>query len=241
MREANEQLVLAALSARELQVAAEQAQRRQAAFVAAAADELRNPMAPIRIASGMLGRQQAEQPMLGRVQSIVEQQLARMSRLLGHVIAASGSNGTPALHIELKAVDPVALVDEVVAAFQPLARRQHKQLDWQPPDLDCRVQGDPALLVQVVDNLLDNAVRFTHEGGHIEVALDLDAQGEWLRLMKIHKDWGINHIRYHSWCPPAAAFEAAASIASGVSSETFCDCSPRSRPTREFVRSPALS
>jgi hypothetical protein len=32
---------------------------------------------------------------------------------------------------------------------------------------------------------------------------------EWLRLMKIHKDWGLNHIRYHSWCPPAAAFEAA--------------------------------
>jgi aminoacyl-tRNA hydrolase len=191
MREANEQLVLAALSARELQVAAEQAQRRQVAFVAAAADELRNPMAPIRIASGMLGRQQAEQPMLGRVQSIVEQQLARMSRLLGHVIAASGSNGTPALHIELKAVDPVALVDEVVAAFQPLARRQHKQLDWQPPDQEWRVQGDPALLVQVVDNLLDNAVRFTHEGGHIEVALDLDAQGEWLRLTVADDGIGI--------------------------------------------------
>jgi diguanylate cyclase (GGDEF)-like protein len=191
MREANEQLVLAALSARELQVAAEQAQRRQAAFVAAAADELRNPMAPIRIASGMLGRQQAEQPMLGRVQSIVEQQLARMSRLLGHVIAASGSNGTPALHIERKAVDPVALVDEVVAAFQPLARRQHKQLDWQPPDQEWRVQGDPALLVQVVDNLLDNAVRFTHEGGHIEVALDLDAQGEWLRLTVADDGIGI--------------------------------------------------
>jgi len=32
---------------------------------------------------------------------------------------------------------------------------------------------------------------------------------EWLRLLKIHKDWGLNHIRYHSWCPPAAAFEAA--------------------------------
>jgi hypothetical protein len=32
---------------------------------------------------------------------------------------------------------------------------------------------------------------------------------EWVRLMKIHKEWGINHVRYHSWCPPAAAFEAA--------------------------------
>ncbi len=34
-------------------------------------------------------------------------------------------------------------------------------------------------------------------------------KSEWLRLMRIHKEYGINHIRYHSWCPPAAAFEAA--------------------------------
>ena len=34
-------------------------------------------------------------------------------------------------------------------------------------------------------------------------------KAEWLRLLRIHKDWGINHVRYHSWCPPAAAFEAA--------------------------------
>jgi len=32
---------------------------------------------------------------------------------------------------------------------------------------------------------------------------------EWVRIMQIHKDWGLNHIRYHSWCPPAAAFEVA--------------------------------
>jgi hypothetical protein len=35
------------------------------------------------------------------------------------------------------------------------------------------------------------------------------AKDEWVRLMEIHKQWGINHVRYHSWCPPAAAFEAA--------------------------------
>jgi beta-galactosidase/beta-glucuronidase len=32
---------------------------------------------------------------------------------------------------------------------------------------------------------------------------------EWRRLLQIQKDWGLNHIRFHSWCPPAAAFEAA--------------------------------
>ncbi|NQV35832.1 MAG: beta-galactosidase, partial [Phycisphaeraceae bacterium] len=34
-------------------------------------------------------------------------------------------------------------------------------------------------------------------------------KAEWLRLLTIHKDWGINHVRFHSWCPPEAAFEAA--------------------------------
>lgn len=34
-------------------------------------------------------------------------------------------------------------------------------------------------------------------------------KAEWLRLLKIQKDWGLNHVRFHSWCPPDAAFEAA--------------------------------
>jgi len=37
---------------------------------------------------------------------------------------------------------------------------------------------------------------------------DMDAQG-WLRMFKIAKSYGLNHIRYHSWCPPKAAFVAA--------------------------------
>jgi len=31
----------------------------------------------------------------------------------------------------------------------------------------------------------------------------------WLRVLSILKEWGINHVRFHSWCPPKAAFEAA--------------------------------
>jgi hypothetical protein len=34
-------------------------------------------------------------------------------------------------------------------------------------------------------------------------------KAEWLRLFSISKSYGINHYRFHSWCPPAAAFEAA--------------------------------
>ncbi len=34
-------------------------------------------------------------------------------------------------------------------------------------------------------------------------------KAEWRRLLQIQKNWGLNHIRFHSWCPPRAAFEAA--------------------------------
>jgi len=34
-------------------------------------------------------------------------------------------------------------------------------------------------------------------------------KAEWKRILSITKDWGINHYRFHSWCPPEAAFEAA--------------------------------
>ena len=32
---------------------------------------------------------------------------------------------------------------------------------------------------------------------------------EWERIFKIYKSYGLNHVRFHSWCPPEAAFEAA--------------------------------
>lgn len=40
--------------------------------------------------------------------------------------------------------------------------------------------------------------------GH--VAMDIDS---WRKYMKICQDYGLNHVRFHSWCPPEAAFQAA--------------------------------
>ena len=89
LREANEHLVLAALTARELQTAAERARQRHTAFLAAVADELRNPMAPIRIAAAMLGGLPTDERLLPRVQGLVEQQMTQMSRLVGELVDAS--------------------------------------------------------------------------------------------------------------------------------------------------------
>jgi len=44
---------------------------------------------------------------------------------------------------------------------------------------------------------------------------------EWERLLKIHQDYGLNHVRFHSWCPPEAAFIAADRLGMYLQVETL--------------------
>ena len=44
---------------------------------------------------------------------------------------------------------------------------------------------------------------------------------EWMRILKIYKDYGLNHVRFHSWCPPKAAFIAADRLGLYLQPETI--------------------
>jgi diguanylate cyclase len=85
LQEANERLVLAALSAQELQAAAEQALRRQSEFLNDVKNELRDPSAPIRIATSMLGRRRTDEPLLPLAQAMVEKRTEALARVVGVV------------------------------------------------------------------------------------------------------------------------------------------------------------
>jgi diguanylate cyclase (GGDEF)-like protein len=172
LREANEKLVLAALDAQELKAAAEQTQQRQAALMAAVADELRNPMAPIRIAAAMLGSPGASEPLLPRVQGLVEQQLAQMSRLVGNLAdAASVGGGGGGLQFEFGPVDMAAVVAGCVAKLQPTLDRRGQTLALQLPPGVLEVRGDAPQLAHAVGNLLDNASKYSYDGGSMGLAV----------------------------------------------------------------------
>jgi signal transduction histidine kinase len=174
LREANEHLVLAALTARELQTAAERAQQRHTAFLAAVADELRNPMAPIRIAAAMLGGLPTDEPLLPRVQDIVEQQLTQMSRLLGELVDASNVD-TRELGLERRPVDMGHVIDAAVAACRPAMDQRGQRFEWHRPPGAIEMQGDAARLQQIVSNLLDNASKHTYDGGRISLSVVVSA------------------------------------------------------------------
>ena len=172
LREANERLVLAALGAQELQAAAERARLRQAELMALVAQELKNPLAPVRLATAMLGRASGDEPLLPRVQSIIEQQTQHMSRLVGaaHDVAHAEAG---MLQLEREDVDLIGIVDAAVSGCRSSMDARQQHFSAQLLGTAVRLQGDRARLETVVGNLLDNATKYTPDGGEIRLSLEL--------------------------------------------------------------------
>jgi diguanylate cyclase (GGDEF)-like protein len=188
LREANEQLVLAALDARELQAAAELAQQRQATFMAAVAEELRNPMAPIRIAASMLGRDSADAPLLQRVHTLIDEQMQQMTKMVSEGLH-NAQTGSPAGELARSQVDMTVIISTAIEAYRPLfdARLQH--FEAQLPAGPLAVLGDAVRLAQITSNLLDNASKHCDDGG--QIALTVRVQADVLTMTVSDNGLGI--------------------------------------------------
>jgi diguanylate cyclase (GGDEF)-like protein len=170
LREANEQLVLAALDAQKLQEAAEQAQLRQANFLAVLAHELRNPLVPMQQVAALLHQARLDGALLPRIQGVIERQVAQMSRLVSDLLDVSRVT-TGKLRLECRPVDLIAIIDDALNACRPGmdARLQHLTVHISPGPLV--VHADPVRLAQILSNLLDNASKYTKDGGDIRFSV----------------------------------------------------------------------
>jgi diguanylate cyclase (GGDEF)-like protein len=173
LRMANERLLLAALSSRDLQAAAELARARQAAFMTAVADELRDAQSPIRIASAMLGRASVDELLLPRVQGLVDEQMTHIASLLDRIGAVAET--TPlAVHSKLVKMDLALAIEEAVAAELPHMHQRNQIFEWQQAKGPLPVSGDANCLVQVICNLLNNASKHNHDGGKITLSVNVE-------------------------------------------------------------------
>lgn len=171
LREANEQLVLAVFSAQEKEASAVAVLRRHTAFLARAAHELRSPLAPIRHASAMVGMTRADSKLLARAMVIIDGQVLRIERLVADLLDVSRAN-TGRLRIQRRLVELGALVDDAASNWRPLLESRHQYLEVRRPATDLQINGDPARLAQVLDNVLDNASRYTPEGGAVHLRVE---------------------------------------------------------------------
>jgi signal transduction histidine kinase/ActR/RegA family two-component response regulator len=181
MRDANEQLVFATIRAQALAEAAEETHRRQEEFVAMLAHELRNPLAPIRNAVAILGRIKSTEPVLHWAVEIINRQVDHMARLLDDLFEVARLT-TGKITLQRQAVALSVIVEQSVEACRPLFDRRTQHVDVEIPSLPAYVNGDPIRLSQVFSNLLNNASKYTQEGGTIAVSAQVCNQMAIVRV-----------------------------------------------------------
>jgi PAS domain S-box-containing protein len=153
----------------------EHSSRRMIEFLAMLAHELRNPLAPIRNAVSILQVHPLMPKQLAGTSDIIHRQLVHLTRLVDDLLdIARMSTGKIALRHE--PLDFREVVHASIEATRPLAsaRRHHVQVDM--PDSPIHMMGDQTRLVQALQNLLSNAVRYTPPGGEIHVRVRMEGQ-----------------------------------------------------------------
>ncbi|RKP59008.1 sensor histidine kinase [Pararobbsia silviterrae] len=142
----------------------------QKAFVADAAHELRTPLAALRIQLQLLERARADEDRteaLGDLKKGVE----RATRLVEQLLALARSEpGGDAASVSRERVDLTAMLLECVTAHAPIA--QGKRVDLGVGEqAHAEVDGQAPALRVMLNNVLDNAVKYTPEGGRIDVSV----------------------------------------------------------------------
>lgn len=148
------------------------ADRRKDAYLATLAHELRNPLAPMAVATRLLADAHATPDTRRTATATLDRQVGLMSRLLDDLLDASRVT-LDKMRVHPRPVAIGELVASALQAATPLLQARGHALACGPVPVDAWVDADPVRIEQVLVNLLANAAKFTPEGGR--VWLDVDA------------------------------------------------------------------
>ena len=145
------------------------AHRRADEFIAVLGHELRNPLAPIRTAAEVLRRTSAGDEATAEMCRMLQRQVQQMARLIDDLLDVSRITSGK-IRFRREHVDLAQVVKRAIEASAPaFAQRRHRLRVELPPG-PMTVDGDAARLLQMVANLLDNAAKYTPEGGDIRLS-----------------------------------------------------------------------
>jgi two-component system, chemotaxis family, CheB/CheR fusion protein len=148
---------------------------RKDVFLATLSHELRNPLAPIRIAAQLLQSPKLAEEDLKRARGIIGRQVTHMSSLLDDLLDISRITRDSFL-LKKEYVDVGVLIDDAVEAAQPAIDAKRHTLRVDPPAGPIVLEVDPVRITQVITNLLTNAAKYTPAGGLIYLGLRLESR-----------------------------------------------------------------
>jgi len=155
------------------EAALRQADRRKDEFLAMLAHELRNPLAPISAAAALIAGVPLSGARLKQTGEVIARQVRHMSALVDDLLDVSRvTKGM--VRLEAAELDMRDIVVAAVEQARPLVQERRHTISVRVAPDPLRVRGDHKRLIQVLSNLLNNAAKYTPEGGEIRVALFAD-------------------------------------------------------------------
>jgi PAS domain S-box-containing protein len=152
---------------KEAEEALRQADRRKGEFLATLSHELRNPLAPIRYALALMGR---EHPSGAEPTRVIERQLSHLVHLVDDLLDITRIANNK-IQLRTGPIDLAAAVQHAVESATPDIVAAGHTLTVAPPLETVWVEADFDRLAQVFTNLLNNAARYTPRGGCIGLSV----------------------------------------------------------------------
>lgn len=161
-----------AIRARKRQFQMREVDRRKDEFLAMLAHELRNPLAPVSAAAELLRLPNFDTNRIPQTSSVILRQVQHMSTLIDDLLDISRvSRGL--ITLDLATCDARHTIASAVEQVQPLIDSRRHHLTIELAARPAMVNADEKRLIQITANLLNNAAKYTPEGGEIVLSLEV--------------------------------------------------------------------
>ncbi|HSE38324.1 MAG TPA: ATP-binding protein [Blastocatellia bacterium] len=160
--------------------------RQKDEFLAMLSHELRNPLAPISNAVEVLRRLFPDHPDLQSSTDVIGRQVNDLARLIDDLLDASRITSGK-VRLQLQTIELASVVSRAIEATRPLTEARRHQLTVSLPSDPVWLTADPVRLPQVLNNLLNNAAKYTEEGGDIALTAELEGDELVIRV----RDTGV--------------------------------------------------
>jgi len=155
--------------------------RRKNEFLSMLAHELRNPLAPIVNGVQLMRKLAPNITELRRVEEMMDRQVRHLARIVDDLLDISRiTRGKIRLQ---PAPIPIAnVIGQAVEASRPLIETRKHALNMRLPEEKVYVNGDAVRLAQIFTNLLNNAAKYTNDGGEISLLVEKDGAEVLVRI-----------------------------------------------------------
>ena len=146
--------------------------QRKDEFLATLAHELRNPLAPIRNGLQIMRMAPGNLDANERIRLMMERQLGQMVHLIDDLLDLSRiSRGK--IDLRLERIELAKIIAQAIESSRPSIDQAGHELFIEVPPSPIYVDADLTRLTQVFSNLLNNAAKFTKQGGRVRLAVQL--------------------------------------------------------------------